>query len=297
MRYALTETVSAILGHPVSETRQNAIVRCPFHDDRHASMSIDLDRGWWICFACGARGGIQSLATRLEREIDDADLALRLYEGNAGSAYEEPQDFSELARELRANLYRSRPDAVVQFITERGLSPAAVKHFGLGWNGKAIAFPYYDEDSVFAVKYRRPDGSKYSETGSRRGIYNVNDIRMKPYVILCEGESDTLAVWTRLTDQYMPDIVQKVGVGGIPGVSASKQTWEVWMLDLLWAERVYIAFDADDAGDSGASVAMSALGEKAVRSRPTNGKDMTEHFLNGGTMYDANLEEYLRLIG
>jgi len=292
-KYALTDIISDIIGQPIRENRENALVRCPFHDDRHASLSIDLERGFWICFACGERGGIHSLATRMHKEVSDADLALRVYEGSVGALVSEPTDFAPLARELRANLYRSRPDDVVRFIRDRRLSPSVLKHFGLGWtseSGGAIAFPYYDEDAVFGVKYRGPNGHKWAESGTRRGIYNVNDVRFKPYVILCEGESDTLAVWSHLTEKYVPDIVQNIGVGGIPGVAGSRSTWETWALDLLWAKKVFVAYDADDAGDQGALLPMEAVGEKGTRIRPTRGKDMTDHFLSGGT-----LDEYAEL--
>jgi len=286
-KYALTELVSDLLGQPVSERSVEAMVRCPFHDDRHASLSINLEQGWWICFGCGIRGGIQSLATRLHREVDDAQLALSIYEGTSGALVEEPKDYAELAERLRGNLYRSRPDDFVRFVAQRKLSPRVLKHFGLGWDGTNIAFPYYDEDRVFAVKYRGPNGHKFAESGSRRGIYNVNDIRFKPYVILCEGESDTLAVWSQLTNGSLPDkVVASFGVGGIPGVAGSRATWEVWSLDLLWAKKVFVAFDADDAGDKGSILPMEAIAPRGVRIRPTRGKDMTDHFLAGGTLYD-----------
>jgi hypothetical protein len=34
-----------------------AQVRCVFHEDGHASLSIHRERGAFRCFACGARGG------------------------------------------------------------------------------------------------------------------------------------------------------------------------------------------------------------------------------------------------
>jgi CHC2-type zinc finger protein len=37
--------------------RRRGLTRCPFHDDHRASLSVDLDRGVFNCFACGARGG------------------------------------------------------------------------------------------------------------------------------------------------------------------------------------------------------------------------------------------------
>jgi DNA primase len=32
-------------------------VRCPFHNDKHASLSVHLDHGGFRCHACGAKGG------------------------------------------------------------------------------------------------------------------------------------------------------------------------------------------------------------------------------------------------
>ena len=40
---------------PPRRTNQN--IRCPFHDDRNASLSVDLDSDRWKCFGCGEGGG------------------------------------------------------------------------------------------------------------------------------------------------------------------------------------------------------------------------------------------------
>ncbi|MFC1659602.1 CHC2 zinc finger domain-containing protein [Pseudomonadota bacterium] len=34
----------------------NVMVQCPFHDDKHPSMSINLRTGAFKCFACEAKG-------------------------------------------------------------------------------------------------------------------------------------------------------------------------------------------------------------------------------------------------
>ncbi len=125
------------------------------------------------------------------------------------------------------------------------------------------------------------------EEGSKvDGLYNVNDIRFKPYVIVCEGESDTLAVWSALTEGYVSDIVDHVGVCGAAGVAANKTTWDIRALDFLWAKKVFVAFDADAAGDEGAFLPLAAVGDKGIRMRPTLGKDMTEHLVAGGFLHD-----------
>jgi DNA primase len=41
----------------ISTNREMAKVICPFHDDTHPSLSINLEAGWYKCHACGAKGG------------------------------------------------------------------------------------------------------------------------------------------------------------------------------------------------------------------------------------------------
>lgn len=36
--------------------KEKAIAICPFHDDKHPSLSINLQTGAYRCYSCGARG-------------------------------------------------------------------------------------------------------------------------------------------------------------------------------------------------------------------------------------------------
>jgi len=42
--------------------RQRGVTRCPFHKDRTPSLSVDLARGLFNCFGCGAQGGVRRFA-------------------------------------------------------------------------------------------------------------------------------------------------------------------------------------------------------------------------------------------
>lgn len=53
-----------------------AQVRCVFHEDGHASLSIHCERGAFRCFACGARGG-DVLAFEMLRSGTDFKCAAR----------------------------------------------------------------------------------------------------------------------------------------------------------------------------------------------------------------------------
>lgn len=39
--------------------RRRGLVRCIFHGDERASLSVDLDRGLFHCFGCGMGGGLR----------------------------------------------------------------------------------------------------------------------------------------------------------------------------------------------------------------------------------------------
>ncbi len=51
-------------------SRREASVKCPFHDDGTASLSINLERGIWRCFACNVGGGILDFERRLTGKDD-----------------------------------------------------------------------------------------------------------------------------------------------------------------------------------------------------------------------------------
>ena len=41
----------------ISTNREWAKVLCPFHDDHHPSLSINLQKGYFKCHSCDAKGG------------------------------------------------------------------------------------------------------------------------------------------------------------------------------------------------------------------------------------------------
>ena len=40
--------------------------RCPFHDDRHPSLSFDIRRNRYRCYVCDAHGGVIDLVMNLK---------------------------------------------------------------------------------------------------------------------------------------------------------------------------------------------------------------------------------------
>ena len=50
---------------------------CPFHADRHPSMSINQNKGIAKCFSCGAGGNAISFIQKYENEINHNSIGLR----------------------------------------------------------------------------------------------------------------------------------------------------------------------------------------------------------------------------
>ena len=64
LRQQPIEAVAERLGLRV--TRHKSL--CPFHDDHHASMSYNVRKNTYRCFACGAHGGTIDLVINLLRK-------------------------------------------------------------------------------------------------------------------------------------------------------------------------------------------------------------------------------------
>lgn len=289
MRYALTDVVEELLGVVIPERNVNFMTRCPFHGDQHASMSIDLDRGLWVCFGCGEKGGLNRLSRLLNKSVNEGEVLIRSLNAALDRGYEEPPDFTDLAMNLHEQAMQHKPEPLVRYFAERGLHGSVLSKFLIGWDPgyRRISMPYFEDETAVAIKYRYPDGRKGNETGGKRYIYNVNALRVgAPAAILCEGESDVHATYSQLVKVGAAD---SFAVVGFPGANASRSNWELYALEFLWVQKVYIAYDADDAGNKGAEIPMQVLGDKAVRVRPTKGKDMAEHFIRGGTLTDVNI--------
>lgn len=297
MRFALTDVISGLLERPIPERSVNAMLRCPLptHPERHSSFSINLDKGLWLCHACGERGGISKLARLLDMEVDENDITVRrALELAQAAGYEEPPDFWESA--VRFQFYDGDPipAEVRAFCKSRAINKPALYKYRIGWDAdkRRIQFPYWDDGKCVALKYRYVDkeGTRFNkgaESGSKMTLMNVDEARGARLVFICEGESDTLALWSYLNAKGMTD---GVAVVGMPGANAaSGDRWELWALDLLWSERVYLAFDGDSAGDLGADKAAASLGEKAVRLRPPDGYDLSQYLVEGGTMKGLGL--------
>ena len=114
---------------------------CPFHSEKSPSFSISPERQRFHCFGCGADGDIFGFVMKYENM--EFGEAMRMLAEKAGVElrHENPAEyrFTGLLYDLNdqaKNYYKKMLGAapiVKQYLAERGLTPATIEEFELGW--------------------------------------------------------------------------------------------------------------------------------------------------------------------
>ena len=180
------------------------------------------------------------------------------------------------------------PEALV-VLDARGISDVTAARFQIGTitepiNGHEmyegwISIPYITASgSCVGFKFRRLDEGKPkygSPTGQKAHLYNVSDVTiMKPYIVVCEGELDTIIVSGELG---IPAV-------GVPGVAA----WKPHFPKLFGGyETVYVVGDNDvkeDGSNPGAEFSKRVANEvmnSTIVTLPPN-MDINDYYLVHG---------------
>ena len=180
------------------------------------------------------------------------------------------------------------PEALA-VLDARGISEVTAARFQIGTitdpiNGHEmyegwISIPYITASgSCVGFKFRRLDEGKPkygSPTGQKAHLYNVSDVTiMKPYIVVCEGELDTIIVSGELG---IPAV-------GVPGVAA----WKPHFPKLFGGyETVYVVGDNDvkeDGSNPGAEFSKRVANEvmnSTIVTLPPN-MDINDYYLVHG---------------
>src|ERR1700730_14594912 len=92
-------------GQQITATGRDVSLRCPFHEDRQASMSLHVEKAVWKCHAgCGAGGILE-----FEKRFSNCDAA---------TAW---ANIASLCRVKNQSLFRQQPEATYQYVNEDGV--------------------------------------------------------------------------------------------------------------------------------------------------------------------------------
>lgn len=221
------EGVAERLGLQVSRHKS----LCPFHDDRHPSMSYHVGKNTFRCFVCGAHGGVIDLVMKY-RNVDFLEACRWLGAPNApshplrGEVPERKTNASPSGNKrgafgtFDASRYERfferpwlSPEARQFLFDERRIDPRVAAWCRLtSWRDKQgiawLQIPYYDmEGKLVGVQNRNITKASNSSTpppprfrfpyGAKCTIYNLPVLKMlKPHepLYITEGCSDSWAM-------------------------------------------------------------------------------------------------------
>lgn len=182
-----------------------------------------------------------------------------------------------------------------QYLATRGISQSTADKMGLFGADKyfakldkhsdAIAFPYYREGKLVAVKYRSfPEKAFTQDAGGAHDFFGIDNLIKGEPIVIVEGEIDALT----LMEIGIPNVVSvpsgapiKVADGrSLP--SEDKRFSYVWNATeyLDAAPYVILATDQDTAGQALAEELSRRIGKEKCRLAKFPTKDLNELYLN-----------------
>lgn len=198
--------------------------RCPFHDDKRPSLSVNAVTGKFMCHSgsCGKAGSIIDLLMGVRG--CDFKKAMQELEQRAGIARP-----AEKKRHVTGRYEYYDPSGVLQYWKER-IEP--------GSDGRSKEFCFYHED-------------RQTGRGGEPCLYNLPAVIQSISVFITEGEkqADILNVW---------------GLTATTLDSGSQSKLTATMIKHLASKHIIILPDNDDPGREYATRIASALQDRAT---------------------------------
>jgi DNA primase len=309
---------------------------CPFHGERTPSFHVHVERGFFYCFGCGAKGDVFDYVMRTQGiEFRDALQLLGERVGievrGAPAGQGRRRDLLEINEVALAWFVAQLPgSAAADYLRRRGLTDETVRDWGLGfapdgWDGllKHMLTRGVRDDDLLAAglitenergrRYDRFRGRvmfpirdalgrvvgfagrllddgvpKYLNTPEtalfKKGelLYGLDRaraaIRESGEVVVVEGYMDVLAL-------------HQTGFGNaVAALGANLTVEQADLLTRLDAQRVLLAFDADDAGQRAVLAGLEqSVGRRFLVQavRLPSGKDPADAVLAGEAEREA----------
>ena len=191
--------IESVVGGYVNLKRRgsNLVGLCPFHNEKTPSFTVYPENGSYYCFGCGAGGDVITFIRQAEN-LDYIE-AVRYLADRAG--LQMPEDGYDAsmqrmkstvleinraaARYFHACLLSPAGKAGLDYLLDRQLSMATIRHFGLGyapegWDGLLTHLKekgYKEQDMLVADLIGRSKRGGYYDRFRKRVMFPIIDLR------------------------------------------------------------------------------------------------------------------------
>ena len=177
------------------------------------SLGVNIDTGVWKCHHCGWSGSVNQ--------------------------YVRPEPKKPI-----------ETDGIYTYFEKRKITKETVDSFGITesteWmpqdqkEHKVICFNYFLNDELINIKFKTADKKFKMVKDARKIPYNVDSIKDSEYVIICEGEEETM-VWHQSN-------LRAVSVPNGASRNNNNLDWLDATYDLFESKIIYLATDNDEPG-------------------------------------------------
>lgn len=201
---------------------------CPFHRDRHPSMSVSPAKQIFKCFACGESGNV----FKYVRNYEGVSFVEAVRMLAAKKKIDIPEDMEESPEEKQRRLERERlihengnrqcdyerareaSQPFMEYLAKRKISHEAAAAFGLGWceSGEfrdRVTYPFYNQSGIvvgWTARTLNPDERAKYKNSSESVLFKKDsllfglrqasrDIQSEKEVYIVEGQNDVLRMW------------------------------------------------------------------------------------------------------
>ena len=180
--------IEKIIGNylEIKQNGKNYKCLCPFHDDKHPSLHIDINKDIYKCFSCGAGGGILKFVMEYENiDINNAKnkinsiLGINLYKYNDNNIdfkqKEILDNYISLANAFLNNKKNNESKNIgLEYLQNRKINIGTINKFEIG---------YVDEDmlKILNINYPNINNDLYKQYGL---LSENNEIKHKNRIII-----------------------------------------------------------------------------------------------------------------
>lgn len=246
----------------------------PDHNDRHASCSINVDTGQWLCWSCLKKGNLQAflrLANINQESInefitpkDKVQLKINtIYKSSSKNilTYEQDVAFNKVLSQLLDEFVpaTTNKESLFYLVKKRKLTKETIRKFRLmyatsGQYAERIIIPYYHNGELIGFNSRYIGNNKrtlrylyYINTEKfEKFIYNYENILNKQYCIITEGPFDLM---------YLAQCGYK---NVLSTLNTSINHWQ--LAKLLEFAKIIFCFDNDKNSQAGQNAVLKHAG-------------------------------------
>ncbi len=281
---------------------KNNLLKCPFHEDKTASLQIYPKTNSFYCFACGATGDQIEFIEQYEK-LDKHQAILKAktminnqpaqtYKPKQDMKVSENPDFETLFLQFKQSLLRSTK--AQEYLKQRGLED--FKEIGYN-SGKfynklkhCIIFPLKDKSGNITSLYgRRITEAKAYTVEVGKHYYSEN--RTGLYPCYPNAETETLIITEAIIDAatllQVPEITSEFTILSAYGTNGLTKEHKNAIKELKNLKEIIFFFDGDTAGKEGiakySEELQGLLNGVEVTAVPTpDGEDINSMFATYG---------------